>query len=105
MKKKRIYLKPQTSVMNIQTEGVIAASGDSGEVDWNTFCDSGCMDGSGDCGCPGYESIQNCNKIDKNDLSRLYSTTNHCIPNKQRIHFKLLPTGEISYWPCDKLGI
>lgn len=102
-KEKRNYLKPQTSVMNIQTEGVIAVSGDSGVIDKDKFCESGCFDGSKNCGC--YLSNNNCNNLEE---GKTYCTTLHCNPSsgtnfsKIAIHYQLLPNNMISYAPCDK---
>lgn len=101
---KRNYVKPYIAVMNVQTEGVIAVSGDSGTIDRDKFCNSGCFDGSLNCGC--YQENNNCNNI---ELNQIYCTTLHCNPaatqykiKKYAIHYKLIEGNKISYWPCDK---
>lgn len=59
-KGKRIYLKPQMDVMNIQTEGVIAASSGGGTVSKDKFCANGNFSQSK---CSHYEHNNNCNNM------------------------------------------
>lgn len=72
---KRIYVKPYTAVLNVQTEGVIAASGGEIITDYSNLCKSNYISGVNSCTtntCTIQDHISSCNQV--NSTTKIYAT-------------------------------
>lgn len=105
---KRNYVKPYIAVMNVQTEGVIAASKEE-IVDYNAFCQNSCFSNNNSCSCsiPHSPSCENLEKNITYKTSYKCKVINGSLINlggseSYAIHYQLINDKQIKFWPCNK---
>lgn len=104
-KKKKTYVRPEMKIIEVKTEGVIAASGGEVIIDKSQFCANGCLDNSNSCGLNNKPNCQNIDVDNDHDGQYdIFSATFHCGAYQEKpIHFQYINDGQgkIKYWPCD----
>lgn len=110
-KKKKTYVRPEMKIIEVKTEGVIAASGGETPIEYDDLCNNNCLsnaDPTGKCTIGHNPNCQNLDLSGATTYSAFLKPNTWCNTSNvgKRIHYKVIESdkGEATkllYWPCD----